>query len=352
MEFSRRKFIKSTTLGGVGVAFAPEMLAKETKFNDSHCVPNHFARNKSLAMSDDVRAFLKTINSQPQLIDTSLSASEIRENLKSFNSEGNLNLKEMFKISNYSIDAGGFQLSLRHYVPHKKTDSVMIFFHGGGWTLGNLDSYETVCRDLAHFSGISILSVDYRLAPENPYPGALLDAEAVTKWVEKNANRLGVNLKKIGVGGDSAGGTLAALCAQNLHKWVDFKFCHQMLYYPVSGLNFDTYSMNEYAEGYLLTRELMKWFTFQFLPNGTDGVTFPVDGDVSHCAPATIMTAGYDPLQDEIFDYHIKLVKFGIPSQHKHCAGLIHNFISLHNKLNSGQAELEWSCEEFKRYYQ
>lgn len=153
------------------------------------------------------------------------------------------------------------QIPVRVYVPESEPPyPALVYFHGGGWLIGNVDMFDTTCRAIVREAGCTVVSVDYRLAPEHPFPAGLRDCYAATEWLVANADGLNVDTDRVAVGGDSAGGNLAAAVTQLARTRDGPSFVRQVLVYPITDYSFDTASYGENAEGYLLTRETMEWF--------------------------------------------------------------------------------------------
>lgn len=210
----------------------------------------------------------------------------------------------------------------------------MVFFHGGGFVIGDLETHDGLCRTLANESGCRIVSVDYRLAPEHPFPAAVEDCFAATEFVAAAAAELGIDAARIAVGGDSAGGNLAAVSALLAREKKGPKLGFQLLIYPVTQLGGpDTPSMRENAKGYFLEKSSMEWFTRLYCPDlshRTDPRLSPLLArDVSGLPPAYVITAGFDPLRDEGKAYADKLDAAGVPVTYVNYPGMIHGFFSL-----------------------
>jgi acetyl esterase len=237
---------------------------------------------------------------------------------------------------------GGHHIPLRIYTPDVQGRlPVLVFFHGGGWVLGNIESHDNVCRELANKVGCIVVSVDYRLAPEHKFPNAPEDCYAATKWVALNAASFGGDPARIAVGGDSAGGNLAAAVAQMAADRGAPTFVYQLLIYPVTNYAFDTPSYRENADGYLLTRDMMQWFWKQYLASDEDGknaYASPLQArEVRRVAPAFVMTAEFDPLRDEGEAYGARLKKEGVPVEIKRYDGAIHGFFSFGHIMDQGK---------------
>jgi acetyl esterase len=237
---------------------------------------------------------------------------------------------------------GGHQIPLRIYTPEAKGQlPVLVFFHGGGWVLGDIESHDNVCRELANKAGCIVVSVDYRLAPEHKFPSAPEDCYAATKWVVLNAASFGGDPSRIAVGGDSAGGNLAAAAALMAADRGAPTLTYQLLIYPVTNYAFDTPSYRDNADGYLLTREMMQWFWKQYLSNDEDGknaYASPLQArEVRRVAPAFVITAEFDPLRDEGEAYGERLKKEGVPVEMKRYDGAIHGFFSFGHIMDQGK---------------
>jgi acetyl esterase len=240
---------------------------------------------------------------------------------------------EVAKVWDVASDESGLATALRCYHPRPGTvTGATVYLHGGGWVIGDLDSHDQLCRDLAVQSGHAVISVDYRLAPEHPYPAALGDTIAALRWVHANAEELGVDADRLAVAGDSAGANLAAVAA--CMDVVTLRY--QVLLYPVTDARCATASHERFGEGRLLTNAAMRWFTEQYLA-GDQGS--PEDPRVSpllspltalaSSPPTLVITAGEDPLLDEGEAYAHRLLEAGVATSLVRFDGMIHGFISL-----------------------
>ncbi len=234
-----------------------------------------------------------------------------------------------------SIPAPDGPVSARFYRPHddEKALPLLVFFHGGGWILGSIDGYDTVCRRLSLKGDCAVLSVDYRLAPETTFPGAVEDAYAATLWAARNASKLRIDPTAIAVGGDSAGGNLAAVLAQMSHESREFDVALQVLIYPCTDMSREYPSYVRNASGYMLTRAAMNWFISTYVPNAADRLdpraSPMLRPDLSGLAPALIIGAEFDPLVDDNEAYALKLQQAGVPTKYVCFPGMHHPFFTL-----------------------
>jgi acetyl esterase len=210
---------------------------------------------------------------------------------------------------------------------------VLVFYHGGGWVLGTLDSAGSICREIARRAECAVVSVDYRLAPENPFPAGVEDAYTAVSWVASHADSFGGDPERIAVGGTSAGGTLAAATALRARDAGGPDIAHQLLCYPATDDAFDTESYRENAEGPLLTKADMEWFWTQYLRSPFDAANpyaVPMHTeDVTDLPSATVATGGFDPLRDDGFAYADRLDHGGADVTRVHAPRLPHGYLSL-----------------------
>jgi acetyl esterase len=223
-------------------------------------------------------------------------------------------------------------LPLRLYRPVAgRTLPLLVFFHGGGWVVGSLETHDTVCRHLAVRAECAVVSVEYRMGPEHRFPAAVEDCVAATEWAADNAAALGIDPGRIAVGGDSAGGNLAAVVALIARDRSRPRLSYQLLIYPATDAGMEHPSVARYAEGHLLTRATMRWFYDQYLRGPEDVADWRVSPlrapDLADVAPAFVLTAGYDPLCDEGDAYARRLEAAGVAVRHRRIDGQIHGFI-------------------------
>ncbi|WP_051637069.1 alpha/beta hydrolase [Rhodococcus sp. UNC363MFTsu5.1] len=245
-------------------------------------------------------------------------------------------------VTDRDIDGPAGPLRLRFYTPRGLTitSPALVYLHGGGWVYGDLDSHDAVCRFLAERAGIRVVAVDYRLAPEAPFPAAVRDVEAAYSFVTANATGLGIDQDRIAVGGDSAGGNLAAVLAQRAtHGELGAPPVFQLLIYPATDVAVKRPSRRTFATGFFLTERFMDLCEASYVPAGadrTDPLLSPIYGDLTGLPPAYVVTAGFDPLRDEGDAYAEKLREAGVEVQHVREPGLIHSFANMVGVGRSG----------------
>ena len=235
------------------------------------------------------------------------------------------------KVQNLRIPGPAGPIPVRVYTPAGvPLLPMLVYFHGGGMVLGTLDTWETPCRALANGSGAIVLSVEYRLAPEHKFPAAHEDAYAATRWAAENAASFGGDPRRVAVGGDSAGGTLAAAVCLMARDRGGPAICFQLLVYPFLGADFNTRSYHECGEGYVLTKELVEYFLKKYWGEKSDA-DHPYDvplaaKDLRGLPPALILTAEYDPLRDDGTAYAARLREAGVEATLWDQPGLTHGF--------------------------
>jgi acetyl esterase len=238
------------------------------------------------------------------------------------------------------VDAGG--VPARLYRPNDRADlGLLVFLHGGGWVIGSLDTHDNVCRILANSSGHAVLSVDYRLAPEHPFPAGLDDALTATRWAHANAATLGCDPDRLAIGGDSAGANLAIVVCQQ--RPLPLRF--QLLVYPATDLTCSFPSHVENAEGPGLTSRGLIWFINHYAGDDPAALTDPLlsphfagDAAVAASPPTMVITAEYDPLRDEGDAYAARLAALGVPTSHVRFGGMYHGFFSVADFLDDAAA--------------
>jgi acetyl esterase len=244
------------------------------------------------------------------------------------------------KIVNLTCPGPAGEIPLRVYTPVAPAADALptlVYYHGGGFVIGDLDTHDGLCRLLANEASVRVIAVDYRLAPEHKFPAAVEDAFAALTYIETHVAELGVDANRLAVGGDSAGGALAAIVAQMAKEVGDPKIAFQLLLFPVTQIGATTASLEKFAEGYFLERAGLDWFFANYLPPGADKsdpkVSPMAASSLAGLPPAYLMTAECDPLHDEGVTYAAKLREAGVDVVVADHAGLVHDFIYLQAML-------------------
>lgn len=255
-------------------------------------------------------------------------------------------------VRDLSFEGPAGEVRVRLYRDADRPTPGLVFYHGGGWTLGTLDSAGDVCRELARRGDCAVVSVDYRLAPEHPFPAALDDAAAALRWVADERDRLGVG-ESLSVGGTSAGGNLAAAVALRARaalrgdpSWPEI--AGQLLLYPLLDPRTDTASYRENADGPFLAPADVTWFWENYCPGPVQRASpyaapaRAAADDLAGLPPAAVVTAGHDPLRDEGLAYADRLSEAGVPVDGRHEPGLAHGFLSMADAVPAVDAALDW----------
>ena len=306
-----------------------------------------------MPVTPEVRSILDFIEAAGGPPPDDPSPEEMRESYTALNALASR--PEVVSVTDRVVPGPAGDVPVRVYVP---TDGpgprpVLVYFHGGGWVIGDLETHDGTVRAVATGSGVTVVSVDYRRAPEHPFPAAVDDALAAVRWVADSAAEFDVDPARLAVAGDSAGGNLAAIVAIELRDTpVDVAF--QLLVYPVTDGTFAHPSMDENAEGYLLTRATMDWFWRLYVGDGdrTGPRVSPMhvpDEALRGLPPALVITAEYDPLRDEGEAYAARLAAAGVNATAHRYDGMIHGFFSLADLIPEGKVAVDEACEALRR---
>lgn len=260
------------------------------------------------------------------------------------------------RVENTSFPGPGGDVPARIYWPSGDgPHPALVYFHGGGWVLCSLDTHDGPCRALTNRAGCVVVSVDYRLAPENQFPAGLEDCTAAVAWVLREAAQLGIDADRVAIGGDSAGGNLAAAVALAHRDRGGAPLAHQLLVYPVIDARRDTPSYRDNAEGYFLSAQAMAWFWEQYLGDtskGEDPLASPIRaGNLSGLPPATVITAEFDPLRDEGEAYAERLSAAGVPVEMRRWDGIIHGFFGMADALPKGGEAIAWAAGRLRESF-
>lgn len=307
-----------------------------------------------MALDPQVKALLEAMaeNPAPRMID--LPVAEGRELYRGMAATLDLQGIPIGKVEDRAIPGPGGDIPLRIYTPvaaGSEALPVLVYFHGGGWVIGDLETHDALCRTLANESGCKVVAVDYRLAPEHVFPAAVDDCYAALKWVEANGGGIGIDVTRIAVAGDSAGGNLAAVVSQiaKAEKGPDITF--QLLIYPVTDTDVDTASYKANAEGYFLERDGMIWFFDHYLKDAdrSDPRIAPLKAaSLAGLPRAYVVTAGFDPLRDEGRAYAEALKAAGVKTEHVNYDGMIHGFFNLQGAFDVSREAVKAAAKALK----
>lgn len=254
---------------------------------------------------------------------------------------------ELASISDHSIPTRAGRLQIRRYQPvsvETGPQPALIYFHGGGHVLGNVEQYDTLTQQLASLGKCIVISVEYRLAPETKSIGIYEDGLDAYQWLRNNGEALGVDSSRIAIGGDSAGGNLAIAVVLSCKQQNIPMPVFQALIYPATDYRMSFPSIDEFAEGYFLTKASKQWFRGHFLEDeerASDPVVSSLLADLSGLPPAFVLTAGFDPLRDEGEAFADRLAKFNVPVKHVCYTDMIHGFISFAGGIPAGMTALQ-----------
>jgi acetyl esterase len=250
---------------------------------------------------------------------------------------------DVARVDDLKIPGPGGEIPIRVYWPEENGPlPALVFYHGGGWVIGNLDTNDSLCRMLSNRASAVVVSVDYRLAPEHPFPAAVDDCYAALEWVSRDAGKLNVDPSRIAVGGSSAGGNLTAAVSLMARDRAGPKLAYQVMFYPATNLfDLTTASHRDFADGYGLTREHVEFFRGSYLPELRDRkspyASPLLAGSLKGLPPAVVITAGFDVLRDEGMAYAERLEAAGVPTVSLNYPSMIHGFVAMDRVF--GEAE-------------
>jgi acetyl esterase len=266
---------------------------------------------------------------------------------------------DVSEVGNFAAPGPNGPIPLRYYRPagadKKEPLPVLVFYHGGGWVIGDLDTHDVVCRTLANNAGCAVVSVDYRMGPEHKFPTAVEDAYAALLWVVEEAKHLRVDGARVAVGGDSAGGNLAAVVALMAREAGAPALAFQLLIYPATNMVMETESHRRFGEGHLLTRTSMTWFQLMYLNGAEDQKDWRASplkaASLANLPPALVIVAGNDPLRDEGEAYAKALHAAGNRVTFREFPGSIHGFITMGKVLPQANEALAEMGEALQRAF-
>lgn len=302
-------------------------------------------------VSPDVRVFLDFLNAQDGPKMHELPAEATRAMMLAMREMADADPVPLAIVRDMTCPGPGGDIPLRLYDARESRAAgpILVFYHGGGWVIGDIDTHEPFCTRAAEMLDIPVLSVDYRLAPESPWPAAPVDCEAVARWVASNPAALGREVTALTLAGDSAGGNLAIATAMALRDApAAVPVIGQLLIYPSTDLAADGGSMDEFADGHLLTKASMEWFRDHYAPDFNHQSVRPLEYDQTAMPATVLVTASLDPLSDQGRAFAKKLAAAGVPVTHLEAKGNIHGFICLSKALPSAAQEITAMLTAFK----
>lgn len=302
-----------------------------------------------MALDPQIEYVLGLIEQSPNPELHTVSAEEARQIFEATAPALNVRPEGIFRSEDRWIDGVEGKILIRIYTPHEPAPGellpILVFYHGGGFVIGSLDSYDNLCRAIANRTDCIVVSVDYRLAPEHKFPAAVDDALEAYQWVIDHAGELDGDAGRMAIGGDSAGGNITAVTAIGIRDEGYMAPLLQILIYPVAGGAPETPSHYEFAEGLLLTRASILWFYDQYLDrpeDATDPRFAPLlADDLSDLPPALVIVAGHDPLRDEGIAYADRLGQAGVEAELVNYEGMVHGFLSLADAVDQGKLAID-----------
>lgn len=298
----------------------------------------------------DVQGVLAMLDASPAPKMHEVDAATARMMMRTMGQLTELPRGELARVEDFTIASPhGHPIPARLYSTVAKggpAAPVLVFYHGGGWVIGDLETHDPLCAEICRGLGMTVVSIDYRLAPEHRFPAATEDCLAATRWAAASPAEIGHAVSGLVLAGDSAGGNLTAACSQALHGKLPVPILAQWLIYPGVDMTAEEGSMKEFADGYLLTEASMIWFMDHYFGDQPETARMhayasPMHGaDFANQPPSLVFTCGLDPLRDQGRDYAAKLIGHGIPTVFREAAGQIHGSFNLRMAIPSTQDDL------------
>jgi len=298
-----------------------------------------------MALDPQVQEVIKLVIKSGRPAYNTLSPKDARQLFRETRPASTPTPPEIGTVKNVTAEGPGGPIPLRVYRPAGVAPGAalpaLVYYHGGGWVIGDLDTHDVQCRQTAAEAGIVVVAVDYRLAPEHKFPAAVDDSWAATRWVVAHGSELGIDSRRIAVGGDSAGGNLAAVVALMARDAGNAPaIALQVLTYPVTDLSSESKSYGDFADGYMLTRDSMRWFKNHYLKSSSDADDWRASplraASLAGLPPALIITAGFDPLRDEGAAYAARMTETGGSVDYVCYGGMIHGFMPMGKLIDTG----------------
>ena len=297
----------------------------------------HFVR-------EDVRGFLNMLEQLGRPGVEELPVEEGREGMRVMGQMAEADPRDLAVIKDVTCPGPAGDIPLRFYDKRETREPgpCVVFIHGGGFVIGDIGVYHSLCTEIAEQLDLPVVSVEYRLAPEHPFPAAPDDCEAAARWIASSPEALGREFTGLVITGDSAGGNLTIVTTNALaNDPADVPVIVQAPIYPVADDITKHQSLRDFGEGFLLTSATMGWFTMQYAGDATDPRHTPMVGDCSNAPPTVVCTAGLDPLRDSGRNYAAHLIQQGTEVCYLEFPGIIHGFTTLRKAIPSGQKDLD-----------
>ena len=305
-------------------------------------------------LDPQMKILLDTFNAAGPMFLRAETAEQARAKMQAMLAANPIPVESIYRVEDRHIPGVISEIPVRVYTPEGNSPmGVLVYFHGGGWVLGDLESHDRVCRALANLAGCVVVSIGYRLAPEHVFPAAAEDCYAATKWVSENASSLGADPSRLAVGGDSAGGNLAAVVSMMARDRGGPSIAFQLLLYPVTDAAMDTPSQKEFAsDGFVLSRADMEWFWNNYVESSAEKMNqyaSPLRAkNLAGLPPALILTASHDPLRDEGERFAQRLISSGVKVTCTRYEGVTHGFVSFADALDKGKEGQRQAADALK----
>jgi acetyl esterase len=298
-----------------------------------------------MPLDPQARAYMDVVATLGFPLPRTITPAEMRANAVKRKDHFGVPPQPVAKIEDRTAPSPDGEIPVRVYAPAADGPlPVLVYYHGGGWVTGSIETHDNTCRALANLTPCVVVSVDYRLAPEAKFPAGLEDCYVATQWASEHAAELGGDASRLAVGGDSAGGNLAAAVSLLARERGGPSIAYQLLIYPVTDASFETGSYLEKGEGYGLTRDGMQYFWELYLADEADAanpLTSVLRADLAGLPPAVVITAEYDPLRDEGDAFAEKLKAAGVEVEHVSYPGQIHGFFSPGTMMQTGDVAVQ-----------
>lgn len=299
----------------------------------------------------DVAAFLAFLNAQEGPKMSEVTPDEARDMMRAMGAVAELPTGDIAVTRDLSIPGPAGTIPARLYDTRddRGPGPVMVFYHGGGFVIGDLGTHEPYCAEAARQLDMPVISIDYRLAPEHPFPASSDDCEAATRWIAESPAELGVEVTGLVLSGDSAGGNLTIVTAMALRDQpASVPVILQHPIYPAVSGHQDWESMRDFSDGYLLTAETMQWFMDSYQSDPKDFRGSPLDFDQSGMPPSLVTTAGLDPLRDQGKAYYEALKAAGVRAEYRNADGNIHGYINIRQAMPSSNEDVKGNLDQLR----